>query len=69
MKVREDLSADLARREPSYDGEREGPSELIQFLVRKAAAAGRSKAPLAELQRVPITDTPGLERGSGQNDS
>jgi hypothetical protein len=69
MQIREHLSPDFPRRKATYNCKSDGPFELIQRLVRKAAASRGSNAALGKFQMIALADSPRLERSFRQNDA
>ena len=62
MQIRQHLGPDFPRRKATYNCKSDGPFELIQRLMRKAAASRGSNAALGEFQMIALADTPRFKR-------
>src|SRR5882757_3146587 len=69
MQIRQHLGPDFPRRKATYNRKSDRPFELIQRLMRKAAASRGSNAALGEFQMIALTDTPRLKHSFRQDDS
>src|SRR5438552_10922507 len=62
MQIRQHLRPNFPGRKVTYNCNSDGTFELIQRLVRKAAARRGSNAALGEFQMISLADSPRLKR-------